>query len=199
MRVKIRLYRPHDMDLIALKRSESYKLGTEIKRCLIAYAAGEEYIPPEFSFSDNKDGYVGKYYQMHIELNPKKLEEKNAIDILSQIKPGYRCVFLKTLFRSSCPYLPLLVFAEDNGIATSKLEAYIQKNERKNAPKEDSDETSVLKPVEAEIKESKRVVPETVPAQKEAPVQVEPAIQTASTTDSNDLDALFAEFSKMGA
>lgn len=124
MRVKVRLYRPHDMDLITLKRDETYHLGIEMKQCLVAYANGYKYIAPRIDTDELPGGYVSKSYQMHIELNPKKPEEKVAIDILKNIRSGYRCAFIKTLFRSSSIYLPLFVFSENSDIITSKDESF---------------------------------------------------------------------------
>lgn len=124
MRVKVRLYRPHDMDLITLKRDETYHLGIEMKQCLVAYANGYKYIAPKIDTDELPGGYVSKSYQMHIELNPKKPEEEVAINVLKNIRPGYRCAFVKTLFRSSSIYLPLFVFSEDSDIITSRNESF---------------------------------------------------------------------------
>ncbi len=199
MKIKIRLYRAHDMDLITMKRSESYKLGAEIKKCLLGYARGEAYIPPPFDFDEHEDGYVGRIAQMHIVLSEKKPEEKAAIDLLDGIRPGYRCSFLKNLFRSSCPYLPLMAFADGNGYQTSKEAAWVNAmkgNKQQTQPEEptkteDKKPGKLKKPVTKPEKQTIRKE-ESVPKET---VKPEPVIETAPQ---DDFDSLFAGFNKMG-
>ena len=198
MRVKIRLYRPHDMDLIALKRTESYRLGTEMKRCLIAYATGAIYTPPNIDSHEVPEGYVGKTYQMHIELNPKKEEERAAISVLEGIHPGYRCAFIKALFRSNCVYLPLLIFS-DNKIVTSKLDAFYKmtKNMNESQPEVNVREIGQEKEERKEELENKKEV-------ESEPLISEPTIQTSNdelsedTNSEDDFDTLFGSFSSLG-
>jgi hypothetical protein len=112
------------MDLITLKRSGSYRLGHEMKKCLISYAMGNAYVPPEFDTKEMQNGYVGKFYQFNIELNEKKPEEAAAIRVLKDVHPGYRCAFVKSLFRSNMTYLPLMIFMSGTGISTSKTDVF---------------------------------------------------------------------------
>ena len=193
MRVKIRLYRPHDMDLIALKRSESYKLGTEMKRCLIAYANGSVYTPPEFDFKQEPGGYVGKSYQMHIELNSKKPEEAEAIKMLQEIRAGYRCAFVKTLFRSNCIFLPLLVFSDSNGLVTSKAESFY--NFMRQATSNHAAISTVETNNKREEEESKDLEP-TIESEK---VQSEPVVMNQPANDTNQTDGGTEEFDSLFA
>lgn len=133
MKETVRLYRPHDMDLMVMYLSEGYKLGSELKKCLIAFAKGEVYIPSEFVFDPNgatakrfdiKDAKNGKYvktrYSIPIILNPNKEDEAAAINVLKQVRKGYRCSFIKMLFRNNIITLPLMACINDNGIITKK-------------------------------------------------------------------------------
>lgn len=120
MKATIRIHRQHDMDLVLLYRIKAYHLGREMKRCLVAYANMKPYMPPEFDMNDATKGYVPTSCVIHINLNPNKPEEAAAIELLKQTRENYRCSFIKALFRSSVPYLPLLAFADDSGFITKK-------------------------------------------------------------------------------
>ena len=120
MKVTIRLHRQHDMDLFSIYRTKSYHIGREMKRCLIAYAKMEPYTPPEFNMDDVVVGYIPTSRIIHIELNPNKIDEAAAIELLNHIRRGYRCSFIKALFRSSLAYLPLLAYSDDSGFVTKR-------------------------------------------------------------------------------
>ena len=199
MRVKIRLYRPHDMDLIALKQSDTYKLGIEMKKCLISYAKGDVYTPPMFDSDENVSGYIGKMYQMHLELNPKKPDEKEAIEMLQNIRPGYRCAFIKTLFRNNCLYTPLLVFSNNESISVSRNDAFYQmtksmKQQLNTKTVHDTDcstETSATLDTKNEEREEE--------PKNEVHENIEPeSIPETNTNESDDFDAMFDSFSSLG-
>ncbi len=195
MRVKVRLYRPHDMDLIILKQSDTYRLVHEMKCCLIAYANGKVYRPPEFDFNEAYSGYIGRMYQTHIELNPKKEEEKAAIDVLKEIRPGYRCAFIKTLFRSNCVYLPLLVFAEDSKLITSRADSFYKitksmnqigtnKSEKTIETKEEQENETIIDPV---------TIPEIKGKEKTSE-----DIESKEESNTDEFDSLFNSLSSLG-
>lgn len=128
MKVTIRLHRQHDMDLFSIYRTKSYHIGREMKRCLIAYAKMEPYTPPEFNMDDIVEGYIPTSRIIHIELNPKKVDEAAAIELLNHIRRGYRCSFIKALFRSSLSYLPLLAYSDDSGFVTKRANTVMDIN-----------------------------------------------------------------------
>jgi len=168
-----------------------------MKRCLIAYANGHVYTPPEFDFNESPKGYVGKSYQMHIELNSNKPEEAEAIKMLQEIRAGYRCAFVKTLFRSNCIYLPLLVFSDTNGLVTSKAESFY------NFMKQTASSVAALKDETIDRKEE--VSKATEPAIEQQPMDPEPIVveqpvNTAASPDSgtDDFDSLFESLSALG-
>lgn len=134
MKESVRLYRPHDIDLMVMYLSDEYKLGAELKKCLVAYANGRLYVPPAFElseadgacFMDKKNPkYIRTRYTLPIALNPYNEEEAAAIEILKQVRSGYRCSFIKMLFRNNSKNLPLLSCIKDNGIVTSKVAAAV--------------------------------------------------------------------------
>ncbi len=197
MRVKVRLYRPHDMDLIILKKTESYRLAIEMKQCLIAYATGSAYTPPEFDFDEAPDGYIGKNYQMHIELNPKKQEEKAAIDVLKEIRPGYRCAFIKTLFRSNCVYLPLLVFADNSALITSRADLFYKMTK-------DMNKSAVTETKETKDSETPKKEQEIKGKEKAGNINIEETDSNESEknetepVDTSEFDSLFNSLSSLG-
>ncbi len=117
--IPVRLHRQHDMDLICLYRIKSFHLGRELKRALIAYANEVPYVV-EISQQQPEKGYVPTSSLLHIVLDDEKPEEAEAIKILNGVKNGYRCSFIKSVFRGSAPYLPLIAFADGNGFVMKK-------------------------------------------------------------------------------
>lgn len=119
MNKTFRLHRQHDMDLIALYRNKDFNFTKELKAILIAYANNYPYTPPPFE-DEFTEGYVGCSITFHISLSPKKAEEKKVLDLLNDIKYGYGNSFIKALFRSYMPLLPLSAFSKNNGFVTSR-------------------------------------------------------------------------------
>jgi len=118
--ITLRLHRQHDMDLIALYRTDEYKFAREMKKVLIAYANGEIYEPKTLEAIDFAASYVPTSITFHISLDEKKEEEAKVIKLLSCMRTGYRNSFAKAVFRSCIPYLPLVAFAKDNGLIMKK-------------------------------------------------------------------------------
>lgn len=119
MNKTFRLHRQHDMDLIALYRSEDFNFTKELKKALIAYANDLPYTPPPFEDTLTA-GYVGTSITFHISLSPTDEKQKRVLDLLDDIRYGYGNSFVKALFRSYLPVLPLSAFSKNNGIVTSR-------------------------------------------------------------------------------
>lgn len=173
MIVTVRVYRQHDMDLMTLAFDKSFHLGREMKRALVAVANKESYNGTTSDYlGADTSGYVPKSIREQISLNPADPREKRAIDLLSEIKHGYRCSFIKALFRQSVLFTPLVGYTISSNFAM-----------RHNA----------LEPVEAAPVE---------PAEPVAPAAVEPTtehpILEESKESTDDLDALFQSMDKLG-
>lgn len=119
MNKTFRLHRQHDMDLIALYRSEDFNFTKELKKALIAYANDLPYTPPPFE-DTFAAGYVGTSVTFHISFSPTNAEQKKVLDLLGDIKYGYGNSFVKALFRSYLPVLPLSAYSKNNGLSTSR-------------------------------------------------------------------------------
>lgn len=147
VRKTVRIYRQHDLDLYYLGLSKSFHLGREMKRALVAYANDSVYTPPDIPKSVD-DSVVRTSMLLILYFDPQKPEEKKVLDLLHDVKYGYGCPFIKALFRSSMPAVPLSSYFSDNGLQMSNAEvvrdiqkkqatAIIQKSNEKEIVKED--------------------------------------------------------------
>lgn len=185
-KITIRIHRQHDMDLMSIYRNKSYHIAKEIKKALIAYANDAVYVPPEVDINNEIDGYVPTSAIVHITLSEKKDDERKALELLSHIKYGYRCSFIKAVFRSFLPYLPLLAYSDDSGFVMAKRKAPIRvAMDSFN----DVNTKEALKPL------NEAIVPKQIP-------KPESIIETNDTkvvsSDDTDLDALFSQMDKLG-
>lgn len=117
--ITMRLHRQHDMDLIHLYRIPGFSFQKEMKQALVNFAEGQAYsiqIPEE----EPETGYVPSCVRVHFLLDKTKPQEKKALDILNEIKTGYRNSFLKSVFRANLSYIPLDSFAEGDGLRMRK-------------------------------------------------------------------------------
>lgn len=97
MMVTIRLYRQHDLDLIALYRHPNFSLSAAIKRALIAYVRKEQLSiqqPPTYDLPNEK---ISRIIQMHIVLNEEY--DQDIIKWIKGTKEGYRNSVLKNIVR----------------------------------------------------------------------------------------------------
>lgn len=184
MIVTVRVYRQHDMDLMTLAFDKSFHLGREMKRALVAVANKESYNGTTSDYlGTDTSGYVPKSIREQISLNPADPREKRAIDLLSEIKHGYRCSFIKALFRQSVLFTPLVGYTVSSNFAM-----------RHNVALEPA-------PVEAAPVEAAPVEPAVEPAEPAEPVAepvAEPPVLEESKESTDDLDALFQSMDKLG-
>lgn len=112
LKITIRIYRTHDFDLMALHQTGALKIGTAMKKAIIAYYNGEKFqfditMPCELDMS-----------QMPLMVTTSiAIAEKDSEGItkwLSEFRPGYRNCCLKNILRH---------FLEDPGIAYFRTDA----------------------------------------------------------------------------
>lgn len=102
MKVEVKLYSYHDMDLVGLYKTGKVSFPETTRQVLNSYARGEVYKVkllhtngkrlakyPKTSFR--------KYYHYHVVLDGK--EDSDAISLLHKITPGYRNNFIKVVLR----------------------------------------------------------------------------------------------------
>ncbi len=193
MIVVVRLYRQHDLDLLTLYFNDNIKLGTLMKKTVLAYANGDSVPGMDFGEPENTNGYMPKSACFHIKFNENKESEKEAVKLLKCIKPGYRCSFVKALFRNSSAYLPMVAYTNGSDFKMSKLKAYVATDISKN--EEPVNQTFKPEPVVEKPAPVIKVDPEKEYGKVED--YVKPVEEIEEKSDEVDLDAMFESFSKM--
>lgn len=97
IRYTVRLYRLHDLDLITFLETHEFSVIRGIYSSLSAFAKGELFvieIPPR---REKKLPALNRVYIKALTLDTEK--DKEAVEVLSQIAPGYRNSFMKHLLR----------------------------------------------------------------------------------------------------
>lgn len=97
LRYTIRLYRLHDLDLITFVETHEFNLIRAVYSSLSAFAKGDAFvieIPPR---RIQKLPPLNRVYIKALTLDSE--QDKDAIEILAKIAPGYRNSFLKNLLR----------------------------------------------------------------------------------------------------
>ena len=115
MKVMLRLYRQHDMDLVGLHLNPNYKLGKTIKEALKSYIKGNIYDMqmPEEEILPNE---IRRVYQIQIFLHDEK--DKETIEWLKETTKGQRNSLIKNITRQ---YLKTLYL---NGYRENSKELY---------------------------------------------------------------------------
>lgn len=183
----VRLYRQHDMDLITLFCNPDIHLCRLMKRALVNYVNGDEVEALSFDEPSVTEGYIPKCVRMHIRLNEGNARENAVIQLLQSMKPGFRCSFIKALFRNSCAYIPMIGYTTGSSFQMRKL---------KSVPTEamaDADVTAV----EETTQPTQAMKPAETPVVSEINVTEEQNVQTTVVNDNASLDDLFDQFNTL--
>ncbi len=122
MRLQIRYYKRFDTDLLALFEA-GYPLNKYFKNALYAYAHGEEY---HLYVRDCKPHDLNGPQFIHTVIN---VTDKESIELMRNIKHGYRNAFCKMLLREALVYQYLGAYFADDETAAK----YITKERRRIA------------------------------------------------------------------
>lgn len=95
LKIRIRLYFYHDLDLVSLYREGRISISKSVKYALNAFAR-KNYVRLEAG-SKKCEKAAKPVYMFNIVLDEKK--DKDAIDLLNKIANGYRNNFIKQLLR----------------------------------------------------------------------------------------------------
>ena len=114
MRIKIRIYNPYDLDIIALTEAPNFSVANAMKQTLKYYAAGKRYLVeiPALTEKLDNDQYVKGFY---VELDDNA--DAEAVAFIKSIPDGYRNAFMKNIFRASFEVCPLSLYMGDGGAA----------------------------------------------------------------------------------
>lgn len=102
MKVEVKLYSYHDMDLVGLYKTGKVSFPETTRQVLNSYARGEVYKVKLLHTNDKRlakypKTSFRKYYHYHVVLDGK--EDSDAISLLHKITPGYRNNFIKVVLR----------------------------------------------------------------------------------------------------
>lgn len=102
MKVEVKLYSYHDIDLVSLYKTGRVMFPETTRKVLNSYARKEAYRvqlmePNQKKISKYPENNYRKYYHYHIILNEKY--DADAIHLLKCITPGFRNNFIKAVLR----------------------------------------------------------------------------------------------------
>lgn len=173
MKILIRLYRRHDIDLVTLYKTPSFPMHRVLYNALRAYVEGYSYhVPaPEYTKDISKLDLKSKY-QMFLFLDETK--DADLIRWLKTVKPLMRNVLLKTILRGAIDgstiygCFPTDAMREyENAINKQRNGTFYEKKKR-SKKKEQAQEVTVAS------KESHVVMQEILHDMSMAPVQETP-------------------------
>ena len=197
VRVTVRLYRRHDLDLIALYRTEGFKFQKEMAACARAAASGKthEVTLPK---GEPGKGYVKRNYM--ISLGFDRVRDADVLRMLENIKPGMRCPYLKALMRTCISGARLSIYNEGNGI-------YISEDAARNGRQGREPELPVRQVTENPSLEQKRPAPGIGITETQAPEALKPEtveggrdmspVESARQGEVPTIENLLAEFSAL--
>ena len=112
MRIKIRIYNPYDLDIIALTEAPGFSVANAMKQTLIYYAMGKRYLIeiPALTEQLVNEQYVKGFY---VELDDVK--DAKAVEFIKSIPDGLRNSFMKSIFRASFEVAPVSLYIGDGG------------------------------------------------------------------------------------
>ena len=114
MRIKIRVYNPYDLDIIALSEAPNFSVPNAMKQTLKYYAAGKRFLVeiPTLTEQLKNENYVKGFY---VELDDVK--DADAINLVKSVPEGWRNAFVKSIFRASFEVSPISLFLGEGGAA----------------------------------------------------------------------------------
>jgi hypothetical protein len=112
MRIKIRIYNPYDLDIIALTEAPGFSVANAMKQTLIYYAKGMRYLVeiPVLTESLNEEKYVKGFY---VELDD--VVDAKAVALIKSVPEGLRNSFMKSIFRASFEVAPISLHLGEGG------------------------------------------------------------------------------------
>jgi hypothetical protein len=112
MRIKIRIYNPYDLDIIALTEAPGFSVANAMKQTLIYYAKGMRYLVeiPTLTEKLNSEKYVKGFY---VELDD--VADAKAVELIKSVPEGLRNSFMKSIFRASFEVAPVSLHLGEGG------------------------------------------------------------------------------------
>lgn len=188
MKIILRLYRQHDLDLIALHKNPKFCLTKAMKVALGAYVRNEniKIEPPEAA--DFQFETIPKIVTLFLVLNDNK--DKDLIKWIENVRPGYRNSAVKNIVRNYLLSIPIYIYSKEEKASEkppSTEEAILVKT--KKGTRKKKKETDLFQEVmqDKKIQEMRNI--ENVG--EETPITLEDVLNPAEKTDSEDMFDIF--------
>ena len=151
MKIKLRLYRQHDLDLIGLYINPDFNFRNAVKHTLTAYVRNEPYTInfPEPVLPRKKINYL---IQICVNLDES---EGDIADWLVTMKSGYRNSMIKNILRGYMPVPNIYLYNEDIDIRTPDTNAKTAYVDKKSGIKH-TDRISVYPPLDMAVCKNKK-------------------------------------------
>lgn len=124
MKVSVRLYRQHDMDLIRVYLGCRGKFTVYLREALRAFCRRYSYSIPAQDVATDYTGYLPTIINMHVTLDNS--EDADIIRLLDNIKNKQRNAFIKAVARKSLATIPLSIYFKGDGIVMSRASALLE-------------------------------------------------------------------------
>ena len=98
IRLTMRLYKRHDIDLLCIYMQPNHSLQHTIKRAVLAYINGEN-IKLTYPCSSSLIADLPSTAQFHLYLSSRSEDDLKIINFISNIPPGFKNSFLKNITR----------------------------------------------------------------------------------------------------
>lgn len=120
MRITIRIYKRHDVDLLAIKHALGRKMPALVKNAIYSYLSGNDnkISYPKIAWSSLDD--MPTYYLIQLSLNPSNPDEQLICDFIKSIPPGFRNSILKHITRYYIAPVKCIKFSRKNKIYLSE-------------------------------------------------------------------------------
>lgn len=124
MKVSVRLYRQHDMDLIRVYLGCRGKFTVYLRESLRAFCRRYNYSIPAQDVATDYSGYLPTIINMHVTLDDN--QDADIIRLFDNIKNKQRNAFIKAVARRSLATIPLSIYFKGDGIVMSRASALLE-------------------------------------------------------------------------
>lgn len=205
----LRLYRQHDLDLIALHRNDDFCFSAAVRKALDAYVNKKTLSICAPGPNKDYEGRISKQIQLIIKLDD--IKDVKSIEYIKSIKEGYRNSCVKNLLRGYLTYPVVYPYMESdssfqdikenndifkkNNVSCETIDKkrhYIQKKHVKKDPFDEKLDTIYIENVEKKVDAKKladEILKEPVP---EEPVEKENQKEISDSENDEMLDTFEA-------
>lgn len=157
MKVTVRLYRQHDMDLLSLYMNDAFDFTREMKLSVFAMVRNEPYEINVPSYSASRQ-YLRRMYHLHI-IIPESAQD--VIKKLAEVRKGQTCSFFKAAMRACLSSFPYGAYFGGDGFTLSKAEETELVNAERQEAYDNKKKKETPKPKKTAAKPAKKAPADT--------------------------------------